>query len=136
MWDVILDGNTTLSGAGINDGAPKPATIAYRLKENIFILAISELSGDVKMVKIRVTGEKSFEWLDAMYHTAKTSDCTTQDTFQKDCFHGTYRSEHVYNVERLVAVKISGMIQTVILNKNSHFTNRFSENRARYNNLF
>lgn len=120
VWNVIIDGNTTLSGAGINDGFPEPATIAYRLKGNIFILAISELSGDIKMVKIRVTGEESFEWLEAKYHTANTSECKTQESFQKDCYYGTTKSERIYNVSRLVAIKGTAMRQTGISNTYTH----------------
>ena len=41
-WNVKLDGSTKLSGSWINSGIPVPATIAYHVQGNVFIIAAVE----------------------------------------------------------------------------------------------
>ena len=64
------------------------------------------------MVKIQVTGEKTFDWLEAKYRKeSSTSKCRAQDTFYKDCFRGTNVGKDTYNVEKFAAISTSGIPQ-------------------------
>ena len=60
------------------------------------------------MVKIRVTGERTFEWLAAKYDTNYSVKCTTSSNFSEQCFKGTSVTQAMYNVE-LVATANKGM---------------------------
>ena len=90
---IKLNGATKLTGVWINNGIPVSATIAHPLGENIFIIAAFTES-HLKMVKIRVTGETSFEWIDAKYTKLEQdepgfpTECLSQSTFYEDCFQG------------------------------------------------
>jgi len=98
-WDVKLDGSTKISGAWINSGIPVPATIAYNVRGNVFIIAEGSTE-NLKMVKIAVTGETTFDWIGAKYHElAATSSCRDQETFSESCFHGTSVSKDKYDVQ-------------------------------------
>ena len=109
-WNVKLDGSTKLSGKWINRGNPIPATIAYHVEGNVFIIAAVEGSY-LKMMKIEVTGETTFNWVDAKYHTVSaTSSCRDQETFSESCFHGSSVSQGKYDVQ-LVASSGSGKLQ-------------------------
>ena len=106
-WNVKLDGSTKLSGSWINSGIPVPATIAYHVHGNVFIIAAVRVPY-LKMVKIAVTGDTTFDWIDAKYHKpSATSSCRDQDTFSESCFHGKSVSKRQYNVQ-LVASLGSG----------------------------
>ena len=62
------------------------ANIAYPLTEtNVFILGKPDLEF-VKMVKIRVTGEYTFDWLEAKYIADYPEECGKQSTFHEGCF--------------------------------------------------
>ena len=102
-WNVKLDGSTKLSGAWINSGIPVPATIAYHVQGNVFIIASISKGHEgrhLKMVKIAVTGETTFDWIDAKYHEpAATSSCRDQVTFSESCFHGSSVSKEQYDVQ-------------------------------------
>ena len=103
-WNILLDGKTKLSGQHANGAA----SIAYRVEENTFIVAASG-GPFLKMVKIQVTGETAFEWIEAKYHRPTSdSTCKSQLTFDLDCFHGTPMTVKSYNVV-LLAEKISGI---------------------------
>ena len=81
------------------------ANIAFSLGENVFIVA-SASTREVKMVKIRVTGESTFDWIEAKYHKDRANypaKCKEQATFSEDCFDGTFVEEINYNVD-LVAI--------------------------------
>ena len=98
-WNVKLDGSTKLSGAWINGGNPVPATMAYHVQGNVFIIGAVRGS-HLKMVKIEVTGETTFDWIDAKYHEpAATSSCREQATFSESCFHGSSVSKEQYDVQ-------------------------------------
>ena len=107
-FDVQLDGNTKFKGAWIS-GAPN---IAYPLQDrNVFILGKPD-GQFVKMVKIRVTGEKTFDWLDAKFIGIETDPkCGEQSTFHEGCFIGRSLERDKYDVE-LVAIieKPKGMV--------------------------
>ena len=100
----MLEGKTKLFGTAVNAAAD----IAYRVKENTFIVAASG-GNFLKMVKIKVTGDTTFEWIEAKYHRPTSdSTCKSQLTFDLDCFHGTPMTVKSYNVV-LRAEKISGI---------------------------
>ena len=106
-WNVKLDGSTKISGPWINGGSPVPAIIAYHVQGNVFIIAAVE-GYHLKMVKIAVTGDATFDWIDAKYHEpAATSSCRDQVTFSESCFHGSSVSKGQYDVH-LVASSGSG----------------------------
>ena len=114
-WNILLDGKTKLSGNAANGAA----SIAYRVEENTFIVAASG-GRFLKMVKIEVTGETTFKWIDAKYHTPSSdSTCRSQLTFDVDCFYGTSMSAKRYTVV-LLAEKISG-IQTSMSGCQDHY---------------
>ena len=103
-WNILLDGKTKLSGLHANGAA----SIAYRVEENTFIVAAYN-GKFLKMVKIKVTGETTFDWIEAKYHRPSSdSTCKSQSTFDLTCFHGTSMPETSYNVV-LLAEKISGI---------------------------
>ena len=109
-WNVKLDGSTKLSGKWINRGNPVPATIAHHVEGNVFIIALVE-GPYLKMVKIAVTGETTFDWLGAKYHKpSATSKCRDQETFSESCYHGSSVPKHGYNVQ-LVASSGAGKLQ-------------------------
>ena len=64
--------------------------------ENIFIVACVERN-KLKMVKIRVTGETTFEWMEAKKQDV-TTKCKAQETFTAECFVGTSVQKSSYNV--------------------------------------
>ena len=106
-WSIQLGGETKLSGVSINNGVPIPATIAYTLEGNFFIVAGIE-EPYLKMIKIFVTGETSFNWIEAKYSTpASGSNCRSQSSFTEACYQGTSNTQTAYNVQ-LVATKESG----------------------------
>ena len=106
-WSIQLSGETKLSGVSINNGVPIPATIAYTLGGNFFIVAGIE-EPYLKMIKIFVTGETSFDWIEAKYSTpASGSNCRSQSSFTEACYQGTSNTQTAYNVQ-LVATKESG----------------------------
>ena len=94
----MLGGQTRLEGKWVNS----VASIAFPLGENIFIVA-SASEKFLKMVKIHVTGESTFDWIEARYQKGNTpAICTVQETFSEDCFVGTSVEEPFYSV-KLVA---------------------------------
>ena len=103
-WNIFLDGKTKLSGLHANGAA----SIAYRVEENTFIVAAYN-GKFLKMVKIKVTGETKFDWIEAKYHRPSSdSTCKSQSTFDLACFYGSSMPETSYNVV-LLAEKISGI---------------------------
>ena len=107
---MVLDGNTKIS---IKNGLPVPATIAYRVEKDVYIIA--EVSGPLIMVKIRITGSKTFEFIEARSHIHDEpyrsfgTYCNRPETFTIDCYRGVRALEDTYKVAKLVAVSRSGM---------------------------
>ena len=107
----MLDGKTKLSGKYIR--TQLEATIAHEISHNIFIVAALD-GHHLKMVKIRVTGITTFEWMKAKYMSPSSdSKCRYQQSFSIDCFHGTDVSASGYNVV-LLARKKPGMPVSMI----------------------
>ena len=74
------------------------ASIAYPLAEkNVFIVGKPDVKF-LKMVKIRVTGETAFDWLEARYYANYPKDCGVQLTFTENCFQGSSANQEKYNV--------------------------------------
>ena len=111
LFDVQLNGETRLVGSWVS-GAPN---IAYPLPEtNVFILGKPD-PNFVKMVKIRVTGEKTFDWLEARVIEKYPDECGKQSTFHEGCFlQGNSVNQNQYDV-KLVA-KIRGVKGNFVLN--------------------
>ena len=91
-----------MEGSWIND-SPRNASLAYPIGENIFIVACVDRN-NLKMIKIRVTGETTFDWIEAK-HQRVTANCNAQETFTTECFVGSPAKEHQYNVA-LVAKQV------------------------------
>ena len=97
-YEIVLGGKTKLEGKWIDSGAV--ANLAFPMGENIFIVArVSEKY--LKMVKIRVTGETTFDWIEAKYVVEGNypTVCKAQETFTEECFVGTSVKEPNYSVE-------------------------------------
>lgn len=90
----MLGGKTRLEGKWVNS----VASLAFPCGENIFIVA--SVSGNfLKMVKIRVTGETTFDWIEAKYQKGiYPTNCKAQETFTEECFVGTSVEESFYSV--------------------------------------
>ena len=98
-----------MCGSYISSSCGAEAKIAYHIGENVFIIAV--LHGPfIKMVKARVTGEVTFQWMDAKYDRIVDADpkCKTDSTFYEGCFKGSSVSQEEYNV-RIDAVSGSGI---------------------------
>ena len=93
----MLGGKTKLEGKWINSGTV--ASLAFAMGGNIFIVA--SVSGNaLKLVKIRVTGETTFDWIEAKYVQGNyPTECKSQETFTEECFVGTSVKEPNYSVE-------------------------------------
>ena len=92
-----------LKGAWV-DGAP---SIIHPLADkNVFILGLANIEEQIlKMVKIRITGETTFDWLEAKYKTDYPEQCEKQSTFNEGCFQGRNVGQDKYDVN-LVATTI------------------------------
>ena len=98
-----------MCGSFINRACNAEAAIAYHIEDNVYIIAV--LHGPfIKMVKARVTGEATFQWMDAKYDRIENADpkCKTDSTFYEGCFKGSSVSQEQYNV-RIDAVSGSGI---------------------------
>ena len=99
-----------MCGSAISRACGVEATIAYHIGENVFIIAVLHGRPFLKMVKARVTGEATFQWMDAKYDSIETADpkCKTDSTFYEGCFKGSSVSQVQYNV-RIDAVSGAGI---------------------------
>ena len=85
------------------DGAPN---IVYPLAENnVFILGVTSIEEQMlKMVKIRVTGETTFNWLEARYKEEYPEECGKQSTFNEGCFQGLTVGQDKYDVDLVATI--------------------------------
>lgn len=82
-WDILTP-DTRLTGSAIDGDEPLPVSIMFDLGDNMWI--VGALNGAyVKMVKIMVTGETTFDWIGASY-TQLGTGCDEQQTFTESCF--------------------------------------------------
>ena len=78
-----------------------PPNISYAtLEKNTFIVAeVGQLTPyGLRMVKIRVTGETTFDWIDAKYKGNPVTTCQAQATFTEKCFEGLSREQDYYDL--------------------------------------
>ena len=83
--------------------------IIYPLAEkNVFILGhpTTGKGASVRMVKIRVTGKTTFDWLDGRNLVLKgMEECDKQSTFHENCFNqGNVYGQDKYNVDLVATV--------------------------------
>ena len=83
-WEVIL-AYTKFDCHAISPPCPKYATSALYLGDDIWILALKDQTY-LKMVKIKVTGETTYEWIEAKYNREGDYDPDCETTFQESCF--------------------------------------------------
>ena len=87
---------TQLSGPRVNDGIPMPVTVmTYLIKEDAWIIGAVD-GGFLKMVKLRVTGSASFDWMSTKYDSNYNDSCL--DGFSESCFVGRNTTENQYPV--------------------------------------
>ena len=102
-WIISLP-QTKIGGPWIKNGAPLNATIAFDIvAEDAWIVGLRE-GGVLKIVKLRVTGPKSYDWISAKYRNPGTypQSCASMSSFSESCFIGENTSETNYQV-KLVA---------------------------------
>ena len=99
-WKPLLP-QTKIGGPWINHGTPISATIAYPIadEDDVWIIAAKD-HAYLKMIKIRITGPNTFDWIMSYYSTAW--GCL--DNFTESCFDGTSTTAGNYVVQ-LVAEK-------------------------------
>ena len=88
-----------MEGKWINS-SPRNASLAFSMGKNIYIVACVD-PPNFKMVKIRVTGQITFDWMEAKYQKLAqlTANCKAQGTFTAECFVGTsVKEQQQYNV--------------------------------------
>ena len=108
FFHVLLNGETTLKGLWAN-GAPA-AAIAYPLVEKDVFIVSTVGSNGMKMVKIRVTGETTFDWLEAKSHQDYPSECGKQSTFNENCFTGRSVGQDKYDVNLKAVLRQYGIL--------------------------
>jgi len=103
-YDIELGGKTKLVGNFIS--GTRNASVAFPMGDNIFIVACVD-GWTLKMVKIRVTGETTFDWMESKYYEMDKlpAKCKTPETFTAECFVGVSAKQWHYNVE-LVAKQV------------------------------
>ena len=94
-WQILIP-QTQLSGPRVNDGIPIPAeVVAYLYEEEAWIVG-AEDHGFLKMVKLRVTGSTSFDWIDTKFDSNYNNSCL--NAFSESCFVGKNASKNQYPV--------------------------------------
>ena len=83
-WEVKLD-STQFDCHAVSPPCPKLATSALYLGDNIWILALKDKTY-LKMVKIKVTGEETYQWIEAMYNREGDYDPACDTNFQESCY--------------------------------------------------
>ena len=64
------------------------------------------------MVKIRVTGETTFDWLEAKVKNGPSGNCKVQATFNEECFEGTPVTQKEYDVTLSATIKGSTLLNS------------------------
>ena len=114
-WTILLP-QTKFAGPAIN-GAPVSATIALPLSnENEWIVAVK--NKQLKMVKLRVTGANTFDYITTKWAETSQYDASCLTSFTESCFVGNVAKKHGYEI-KLVAegttIKLSTDIIGIIL---------------------
>ena len=84
-----------IGGPLVNSGTPIQARFAFYLAdEDTWIVGVKE-EGDLKMVKLKVTGTNTFNWISSKQKQA--GSCLT--SFSESCFDGNDVDEDKYQVQ-------------------------------------
>ena len=85
---------TTIGGSFVNSETPISARFTFYLaNEDTWIVGVKE-EGDLKMVKLKVTGTNTFDWISSKQKQA--GSCGT--SFSESCFDGNDVDEDKYQV--------------------------------------
>ena len=66
------------------------------------------------MVKIRVTGETTFEWMEAIYNKNYPEKCGKQSEFDESCFQGVSVEQDKYDLTIKAMRRNKGRFDTTI----------------------
>ena len=100
-FDIVRKG-TWIKGLSLGPG--HIPNIIYPLAEkNVFIVGI-DYGNNVKMVKIRVTGITTFDWLEARNVEPAPEECKKQSTFNESCFTGQSFRQSRYDVDLVATI--------------------------------
>jgi len=94
---TILTPDTTFGGPWINFGTPLPVTLKLHQEGDEWMLGLVE-GPYLKLVKIRITGETTHEWIATRYDNTYDRACAVQVTFTLECFKGTDPAKDAYPV--------------------------------------
>ena len=83
-WEVLLP-ETKFKCHSISDPCPRSATAAVDLGDSKWIVALKD-GQYLKMVKIKVTGESSYDWLETRYNHQDDYDASCETAFSESCF--------------------------------------------------
>ena len=110
-WNVLL-AQTTIGGPLVNSETPIPARFAFYLaNEDTWIVGIKE-QGDLKMVKLKVTGTNTFDWISSKQKQA--GSCGT--SFSEACFDGNDVDEDKYQVHLVAEAGMLDQRKIIIVN--------------------
>jgi len=74
------------AGSWINHGTPMPVTLKRHLGGDHWMLGLVE-APYLKIVKVKITGEQTFEYVATRYDPHYDAVCAAQATFTATCFH-------------------------------------------------
>jgi len=95
-WLVRIP-DSKFGGSWINYGTPLPVILKRHLGGNEWMLGLVE-APYLKLEKIRVTSETTYEWIATRYDNAYDASCARQATFTLACFKGTDPGRDAYPV--------------------------------------
>ena len=75
-WEVEIPA-TKMKGGAINHGTPRSVELTYNMGGSVWLLGL--VDGEyLKMDKVRITGARTYEWLETRYTKVYTHACKTQ----------------------------------------------------------
>ena len=92
------------SGPYINHGKPLKATMAIEMEANVRIVALID-NKKLKMVKLRITGASTYDWMESMWTTSYSSLCSNKNTFDEECFAGKSVGRDFYKISLVAESK-------------------------------
>ena len=83
-WEILLSKTNFKCGSITN--CPAPAMNAFNVHGNEWIVSVVD-GGYLKMVKLKVTGENSYDWMETKYNKVGAYDKSKcVDSFSEECF--------------------------------------------------
>ena len=111
---MVLFPETMFYGRAINDDIPIPATVgAYVPDKDEWIIGVVD-GPFLKMVRVRVTGSTSFDWIATKYDINYNRSCLI--SFSKSCFVGNSAREKQYLVKLVAEPEGERFIQFINCN--------------------